>query len=79
MTFTLNDTFSLKGVKVKCEKIIFVAGELNPGSLALATSALATELWQRDCSKQVQRQNVKVLEVVGCSSSVTRGLSLIPR
>ncbi len=44
MTFTLNDTFSLKGVEVNCEKIVFVAGELNPEPLALATSALATEL-----------------------------------
>ncbi len=41
------ETFGVwKKVKEKCEAILIVAGELNPGSLALATSGLTTEIRQ---------------------------------
>ncbi len=39
------ETFGVwKKVKEKCEAILVVAGELNPGPHALATSALTTEI-----------------------------------
>ncbi len=40
-----------KKVKEKCEAILIVAGESNPGPLALATSALTTEIRQPTTSK----------------------------
>ncbi len=50
MSYTLNENFLIKGSREKqrknVKKKLVVAGESNPGPLALATSALATELWQ---------------------------------
>ncbi len=40
-----------KKAKEKCEKILVVAGDSNPGPQALATSALTTELRQPSTSK----------------------------
>ncbi len=56
------------------KKILVVAGDLNPGPLALATSALITELRQPSTFKTSHFSFMKVLEVEGCRSSVVRAL-----
>ncbi len=58
----------------KCEKMLVVARESNPGPLALATNALVTELQLPRPSYFTFILLSKVLEVVGCRSSVAREL-----
>ncbi len=47
----LSSSGSGKKAKEKCEKIVVVSGDSNPGPMTLATSALTTELRQPSTSK----------------------------
>ena len=70
------ETFSLKGVlkiaKEKCEQILVVAGDSNPGSPVLATGAVTTELQQPSTSRVSHCSYILLSNTTCCSLILNR-------